>query len=48
MRENSPNEEVCLDLETSPRNDSKPKEPAGRRRYDAIAVSLGCYEGGAT
>jgi hypothetical protein len=48
MRESFPNAEVCLDLESSPRNDSKPKEPAGRRRYETVAVSLVSYEGGAT
>jgi len=48
MRERFPNAEVCLDLEPSPRNDSKPKEPAGRRRYDGIVVSPVCYDGGAT
>jgi hypothetical protein len=48
MRESFPNAEVCLDLESLPRNDSKPEEPAGRRRYETIAVSLICYDGGAT
>jgi hypothetical protein len=43
-----PHAEVCLDLESLPRDDFKPKEPAGRRRYETIAVSQARYDGGAT